>query len=1164
MRRLSIALTLATLLLISIASAQQTTTAAPQTATSTQLTATTAVPNLIRYTGTLKDAQGAALASTTPLGVTFAIYNQQDSGAAVWQETQNVTTDSNGQYSVLLGSTTAAGLPGDLFSQQEQRWLGVQVQGQAEQARLLLVSVPYALKAQEAETLGGLPASAFVQSSTSDGTTSGTSTGTTSNAQTSANTTKLVGGPDLLVQCVQAQDGRILVFTGTNPSNVIVCNSGIYEAQPYGTGAIGILNPNPVAALDVTGNVNASMSYQIGESTVVNIASPADQNLFLGVGAGTNDVAGQGVHNAFSGSQAGFSNTTGTGNVFSGWLAGYSNTGGNSNTFSGSYAGYSNTAGSNNVFTGYQAGYNSISGSSNVFAGEFAGFSNNNGNSNAFLGFQAGNGNTTGSSNIFVGYQGGYNNTTGGSDIYIGNQGPSSGTESSTIRIGSSQTAAFMAGVYGGATSSGTPLFADSTGKLGTGGGTGLVTSFNGRTGPVLPALNDYSFSLLSGVLQNAQLSGTYGSAVNLSNGGNSFNGSFTGNGAGLTGVLPAAGSPYYIQNGTSQQSSANFNIDGNGTTGGTLTGNAVNTATNYQAGGSLLLGTSASNLSLGLHAGSTSVGSQNTFVGTYAGQAIPSGNSNSFFGYNAGANTAGSQNVWLGVNAGVSSSGSDDIFIGNGVGSSSAGTNNIYIGVGGPSNESYTIRIGATGLAAAYIGGIYGNSPSGALPVVINSSGQLGTASGGGSGVTSWNGRVGAVVPETGDYNFSMITGNLPAGSPSYIQNGTSQQSSASFNIDGSGTLGGTLAANVVNAQTNYTLAGVTVLSGSISNLFIGDFAGQVGPTGSANTFVGDNSGQSDTSGGSNTFVGNLSGQANTLGSNNTFLGFNAGSHNTTGGDNTFVGYTAGVNSIGSGNTFVGRQAGFNNTTGGDNVFLGFQAGSNNTTGSNDTYINIAGPAPGTESNTIRIGNVSVGSAAYIAGIYGSTSSSGIPVYVNPSGQLGTTTSSLRFKEQVRDMGDSTDALMKLRPVTFFYKPQYDDGSHVQQYGLIAEEVAKVYPEMVAYGKDGQPYTVRYQYLAPMLLNEVQKQYRRAEQQSEVIETQRKQLETQRSQIEAQRLQVQAQALEIESLKLQLQLQNASLQERLQRLESYVATQMRTASEVQPAVTTARNGGLR
>ena len=135
----------------------------------------------------------------------------------------------------------------------------------------------------------------------------------------------------------------------------------------------------------------------------------------------------------------------------------------------------------------------------------------------------------------------------------------------------------------------------------------------------------------------------------------------------------------------------------------------------------------------------------------------------------------------------------------------------------------------------------------------------------------------------------------------------------------------------------------------------------------------------------------------------------------------------------------------------------------------------------------------------------------------------------------------------MKLRPVSFLYKPEYADGDRTLQYGLIAEEVAKVYPELVAYDNDGQPYTVRYQYLITMLLNEVQKQYRRAEQQSEIVAS--------------QQAQIRAQQHEIEGLKQQLQLQNASLQERLKRLESYVETQMQTASDVQPPTTAVPSG---
>ena len=133
---------------------------------------TSSVPSLIRYSGLLKDTNSAPLASQT-VGVIFSIYKDAQGGAAVWSETRNLATTATGQYTVLLGSTKSEGLPAALFSEQEQRWLGVQVQGQSEQARVLLVSVPYAFKAHEAETLGGLPASAFVKTAP-DATSSGT------------------------------------------------------------------------------------------------------------------------------------------------------------------------------------------------------------------------------------------------------------------------------------------------------------------------------------------------------------------------------------------------------------------------------------------------------------------------------------------------------------------------------------------------------------------------------------------------------------------------------------------------------------------------------------------------------------------------------------------------------------------------------------------------------------------------------------------------------------------------------------------------------------------------------------------------------------------------------------------------------------------------------
>src|SRR5208283_3183501 len=129
-------------------------------------------------------------------------------------------------------------------------------------------------------------------------------------------------------------------------------SSAIYQASG---GSIGIGTTTPVAALDVNGGINSATTYGVGGSSVVSIGSPADQNLFLGVEAGANNVAGRGQANTFTGAQAGPSNTTGIQNTFYGEAAGLNNTTGAGNTFAGFFAGYANTTGLNNTFSGYYA-----------------------------------------------------------------------------------------------------------------------------------------------------------------------------------------------------------------------------------------------------------------------------------------------------------------------------------------------------------------------------------------------------------------------------------------------------------------------------------------------------------------------------------------------------------------------------------------------------------------------------------------------------------------------------------------------------------------------------------------------------------------------------------------------------------------------------------------
>lgn len=272
------------------------------------------------------------------------------------------------------------------------------------------------------------------------------------------------------------------------------------------------------------------------------------------------------------------------------------------------------------------------------------------------------------------------------------------------------------------------------------------------------------------------------------------------------------------------------------------------------------------------------------------------------------------------------------------------------------------------------------------------------------------------------------------------------------------------------INSSANYQIGESTVLS--------------IGNPNDGNLFVGPQSGTNNSSGNGNTFVGLGAGNANTTGSGSTFLGNQAGS----------------VNAGGQQNTFLGTFAGSNNTTGSANTFIGIEAGINNVSGGNDIYIGSLGGASNAESNTVRIGDTQ--SAAYMAGVFGATLGSGVAVYVNSDGQLGMQPSSARFKQDVRDMGEGTDGLMDLHPVTFSYKPQFDTAG-ARQYGLIAEEVARVYPELVVNDAQGRPYAVRYQYLPSMLLNEVQKQYRRAEAEAEVVSAQERKMADQQQQIE-------------------------------------------------------------
>jgi hypothetical protein len=174
--------------------------------------------------------------------------------------------------------------------------------------------------------------------------------------------------------------------------------------------------------------------------------------------------------------------------------------------------------------------------------------------------------------------------------------------------------------------------------------------------------------------------------------------------------------------------------------------------------------------------------------------------------------------------------------------------------------------------------------------------------------------------------------------------------------------------------------------------------------------------------------------------------------------------------------NTAIGFQALQYNTTGGGNIAVGYLAGSQRTTGSYNIDIGHRGVAG--ESATIRIGKQGTQTTTVIAGINGATVAGDIAVLIDSSGHLGTSTSSARYKDEIKPMDKASEAILSLQPVSFRYKKELDPKA-IPQFGLVAEEVEKVDPDLVARDEEGKPYSVRYEAVNAMLLNEFLKEHR-------------------------------------------------------------------------------------
>jgi hypothetical protein len=259
----------------------------------------------------------------------------------------------------------------------------------------------------------------------------------------------------------------------------------------------------------------------------------------------------------------------------------------------------------------------------------------------------------------------------------------------------------------------------------------------------------------------------------------------------------------------------------------------------------------------------------------------------------------------------------------------------------------------------------------------------------------------------------------------------------------------------------------------------------------GSSNTAVGSNALFRNRFGDHNTAVGESALYSNTSGDLNTAVGESAMLYNTIGGTNTAVGDNALLrNTRGDFNTAIGAGALTYNTTGGDNTALGYLAGFNVITAHD--VICIGFHEPGAD----------VSNTCFIASIRGVTTinNNAMPVYIDSAGQLGTASSSRRFKRDIKPIGNASEALLALRPVSFAYKAHKDN---TPQFGLLAEDVAEVNRDLVIYDTDGKPFAVRYDAVNAMLLNEFLKEYRtvqevksNAAKQEAIIARQQKQIE--------------------------------------------------------------------
>ena len=268
----------------------------------------------------------------------------------------------------------------------------------------------------------------------------------------------------------------------------------------------------------------------------------------------------------------------------------------------------------------------------------------------------------------------------------------------------------------------------------------------------------------------------------------------------------------------------------------------------------------------------------------------------------------------------------------------------------------------------------------------------------------------------------------------------------------------------------------------------------------GGANTANGIQALYHNTTGVGNTAIGAIALMNNTTGNSNTAAGIGALPNNRSGDNNTAIGTNTLQNAVGSNNVAFGFNAGSSIYLGSNNVVLGANAGTYLQSGSNNIYLGAAGQ--GSESNTMRLGRSGTQTRAFIAGV-SDTAVAGATVVVDSNGQLGVATSSARFKDNIKAMDKTSESILALKPVTFLYKKELDPNGR-PQFGLVAEQVEKVDPDLVSHDVDGKAFTVRYDAVNVMLLNEFLKEHRIVQELKSIVAKQEANAMYQQQQIDA------------------------------------------------------------